>query len=156
MIIAKNAGKPSVKSLKSILVIDVTINNPTTTNIGAVANEGMAVKIGAKMRATKNSTPVVSAVSPVLPPSATPDALSTKLVTVEVPKQAPETVPTASANNASFAFGSLPSLSRRFPLLATPIRVPTVSKISTNKNENIITKKSNPSLNAPAKSNLKM
>ena len=40
-------------------------------------------------------------------------------------------------------------------MLATPIRVPTVSNISTNRNENIITKNSNPNLNAPAKSNLK-
>jgi len=52
-----------------------------------------------------------------------------------VPRQAPATVPTASARSAPFAFGSLPFSSSRSPFDATPIRVPTVSKISTNRNE---------------------
>ena len=46
--------------------------------------------------------PVVRAVSPVRPPASTPEADSTKVVTVEVPVQAPATVPLASDSRASF------------------------------------------------------
>ena len=45
---------------------------------------------------------VVTAVSPVLPPSDTPEALSTKVVVVDVPRTAPAVVATASARRAPF------------------------------------------------------
>ena len=80
-------------------------------------------------------------VRPVRPPSDTPEALSTKVVVVETPRTAPAVVPTASASNAPLIRGSLPSLSSMPALVDTPIRVPIVSNISTNKNANRITTK---------------
>ena len=43
-------------------------------------------------------------VRPVRPPSATPEALSTKVVTVEVPQTAPTVVPTAFREKCTFDF----------------------------------------------------
>jgi len=43
--------------------------------------------------------PVATAVSPVLPPSSTPAALSIKAVVVEVPKSVPATVAAASTSS---------------------------------------------------------
>ena len=43
---------------------------------GAVAAAGMAWAQGATNRAARNSTPTTTAVRPVRPPDATPDALS--------------------------------------------------------------------------------
>ena len=82
---------------------------------------------------------MVREVSPVRPPSDTPEALSTKVVTVEVPNMAPAVVPMASAMSAPLIRGSFPSLSSISALEATPISVPIVSKISTNRNAKIIT-----------------
>ena len=53
-----------------------------------------------KRRKRANRIPEVRAVRPVRPPSATPEALSTKVVTVEVPHMAPTVVPTASESRA--------------------------------------------------------
>ena len=86
--------------------------------------------MGAMKLHARNTIPVVSAVRPVRPPASTPDADSTKVVTVEVPVQAPATVPTASANRASLILGILPSLSSMPARLAVPTRVPMVSNIS--------------------------
>ena len=71
---------------------------------------------------------------PVLPPAATPEELSTKLVTVDVPSAAPATVPIASARRACFTFGMFPSLSVNPASVVTPTNVPIVSKISTKRN----------------------
>ena len=100
---------------------------------GAVAAVGIMVKTGAKKRDRANIPAVDRAVRPVLPPSATPEADSTKVVTVEVPRQAPAKVPTASAIRALPTLGNFPSLSSIPALEATPARVPTVSKISTKR-----------------------
>ena len=62
---------------------------PTITNAPPVAQLGMEAKIGAKNTDTKNASPVVIAVKPVLPPSETPVALSMNAVTGEVPMSAP-------------------------------------------------------------------
>ena len=148
--IAINAGIASVRSSKSILVTEVSIRNPTTIRAGAVAKEGIARKIGERNRESANKTAETREVRPVRPPSATPEALSTNVVTVEVPHIAPTVVPTASERRAPLIFGSLPSLSSMSALEATPIRVPRVSNISTNKNANMITIKS--SEKTPAKS----
>ena len=59
------------------------------TSAGAVAKDGMARKIGDRNSDSPKRIAVVTAVSPVLPPSVTPDALSTKVVVVEVPRTAP-------------------------------------------------------------------
>ena len=118
------------------------IKKPTNRRAGAVANPGMAMKIGDKKMAARNSRPVTTEESPVLPPSATPAELSTKVVVVEVPSTAPAVVATASASSACLIRGSLPSLSIMPALVAHPISVPMVSKISTNRKENTMAIKS--------------
>lgn len=45
-----NAGIASVKSWKSIFVIDVSIRNPTMISAGAVAKDGIAKNIGDRNR----------------------------------------------------------------------------------------------------------
>ena len=137
-----NAGIASVISLKSILVTEVSIRYPTMIKAGAVAKDGIARKIGDNSSDNPKRIAATREVSPVRPPSATPEALSTKVVTVEVPHTAPTVVPTASERRAPLIRGSLPSLSSISALEATPISVPSVSNISTNKNANMMTTKS--------------
>ena len=77
----------------------------------------------------------------VLPPSKTPVELSTNVVTVVTPNQAPIVVAKASASKALPTFLTFPSSSTIFAFEATPTTVPTVSKKSTNKNvHNIVIK----------------
>ena len=82
------------------------------------------------------------AVRPVLPPSDTPEALSTKVVVVEVPRAAPAVVATASASSAPLIRGSFPFSSSMPAFADTPTRVPMVSNRSTNRNANRIVRKS--------------
>ena len=77
--------------------------NPTMISAGAVANEGTVRKIGEKNRESAKNAPVVSAVSPVRPPSAMPEVDSTNVVIVDVPRPAPTVVATASARRAPLA-----------------------------------------------------
>ena len=147
------AGAASVTSLKSILTIADTIRNPTKINAGAVANPGIAVKIGANKIAIRNMNPVTTDAKPVLAPAPTPAELSTKVVVVEVPRTAPADVAIASANNAFLTLGSFPSLSNIPALSETPIKVPIVSNISTNKKDNNTTIKL--TIPTPVKSALK-
>ena len=121
----------------------VTIWNPTTINAGAVANDGIARKIGERNSDNPKRIADVIAVRPVLPPSVTPDALSTNVVTVVVPNTAPVVVATASAIRAPLILGSLPFSSNIFAFDETPINVPSVSNKSTNKKAKITTKNSN-------------
>jgi len=72
-----NAGKASVKSLKSISRIEDTIKTPTIIKAGAVAAPGINVARGAINSARRNRIPVITAVNPVRPPSLIPAALST-------------------------------------------------------------------------------
>ena len=72
----------------------LSIYNPTITKAGAVAKDGIARKIGDKNRDNPKRIAVV------LHPSDTPEALSTKVVVVEVPRIAPTVVATASARSA--------------------------------------------------------
>ena len=108
---------------------------------GAVAKEGMVRKRGLNTTASRNSTPVVMEVRPVRPPSVTPEALSTKVVVVEVPSTAPAQVAMESAIRAPLMRGSLPSSSSISALEATPMRVPRVSNRSTKRKENMTAKK---------------
>ena len=71
------AGIASVRSPNSVVATEVNIRKPTIINAGAVANAGIARKIGEKNREIRNSTATVMAVRPVRPPSPTPAALST-------------------------------------------------------------------------------
>ena len=122
--------------------MDVIIKNPTNTSAGVVANDGIARKIGDKNKDNPKRTAATIAVSPVFPPSAAPAALSTNVVTVEVPIAAPAVVPRASARSAPLILGSFPLSSNKSAFAATPIRVPSVSNKSTNKNAHIIITKS--------------
>ena len=131
----------SVKSLKSIFRTEDIIRKPTMIRAGAVANDGMARKIGDRNRDSPKKIAATTDVRPVLPPSATPDALSTNVVVVDVPNTAPREVPMASDSSAPLIFGSFPSLSSMSALDATPIRVPSVSNISTNRNANMMVTK---------------
>lgn len=110
------------------------IIKPTKINAGAVAAGGTNAKIGLRNRAERNKRPVTSEARPVLAPAAIPEALSTKLVTVEVPRQAPAIVPVASARSARFALTIVPFSSFKFACSATPTKVPIVSNKSVNKN----------------------
>ena len=112
------------------------MNNPTITNAGPVACAGIIPNTGNKNKLRKKKNAVDKAVRPVLPPSATPDADSTNVVTVLVPSRAPAVVPIASANNAGDASFNFPCSSNIPAFALTPTKVPTVSKISTNKNVN--------------------
>ena len=86
--------------------------------------------------ASRNKHPVTTEARPVLAPSPTPAELSTKVVVVEVPKIAPTEVAIASASRAGLIRGSFSSLSSIPALEDTPINVPMVSNISTNKKDN--------------------
>ena len=68
---------------------------------------------------------------PVRPPSATPEADSTKVVTVEVPQTAPTVVAMASAIMALSMRGTSPSGVSMLPRAQAPYRVPRVSNMST-------------------------
>ena len=143
--IHKYAGIASVISLKSISKIEEIIKNPTKINAGAVAKAGMAQNIGAKKMDSKNKHPLTTEANPVLAPAATPAEDSTNVVVVEVPNTAPAVVATASATSACLTLGSFPSLSSIPAFVATPIKVPKVSNMSTNKNaDKIATKFSMP------------
>ena len=112
------------------------------TRAGAVAKDGIVRNRGEKNRASRNRKPEEIAVRPVRPPSAIPEADSTNVVIVEVPRHAPHIVPIASERRAPLIPGSFPSSSRSSALDAQPIRVPSVSNMSTNRNANITTMKS--------------
>ena len=99
-----------------------TYRIPLRSDAGAVANDGIARKIGDRNNDNPNKMAVVAAVSPVLPPSDTPDALSTNVVVVVVPRTAPTVVATASAISAPLIFGRCPSSSSIPALVDTPIK----------------------------------
>ena len=61
-------------------VIELNIKKPTTISAGAVAKDGIAVKIGAKNIDSAKRTAAVIEVRPVLPPAATPAEDSTNVV----------------------------------------------------------------------------
>ena len=94
-----------LSSLKLISVTELTIRKPTIIKAGAVAKEGMVVNRGANSVDSRNRIPVVIAVRPVRPPLLTPEADSTKVVTVEVPRHAPTVVPMASERRAGLMPG---------------------------------------------------
>ena len=114
----------------------LSIYNPTITKAGAVAKDGIARKIGDKNRDNPKRIAVVTAVRPVLPPSDTPDALSTNVVVVDVPRIAPTDVAIASDISAGLIFGNLPFSSSIPAFVLTPMIVPNVSNKSTKRNAN--------------------
>lgn len=75
--IVRNAGSAISGSPHAISDTVVIIILPTIINAGAVAEEGIAPANGATNKATANNKPVTIAVTPDLPPAATPAELST-------------------------------------------------------------------------------
>ena len=94
----------------------------------------MARKRGEKSSARTKHIAAENAVRPVRPPAPTPDALSTYVVVVEVPRQAPQTVAMESAMNILSMPSTLSPLVMRPALWDTPMMVPIVSNISMNRN----------------------
>ena len=72
------------------------------------AHGGMEAKIGAKNMVMRKHTPVVMAVSPVLPPSVMPAPDSMKHVTGEQPMREPIDIIVASVQYASVERGKSP------------------------------------------------
>ena len=112
------------------------IITPTRISAAAVACAGMARNRGAKSNATAKQMAAVKLVSPERPPTFTPEALSTKVVVVLEPKQAPRVVATASAVSIVSSLGIEPSLFTIPAFSHTPTRVPSVSKRSMKSNVN--------------------
>ena len=148
-------GTATEISSKLIDLSALTISTPTYTSADDVAAAGIIAATGARNIHATNKTPVVSAVSPVLPPASTPDADSINVVIVEVPVSEPVTVPIASDRRASFILGMLPSLSSIPAREAVPTSVPIVSNISIRQNviTSVITVNT-PRLASPAKLSL--
>ena len=138
----KKAGIASVMSSHSIFVTGVIMNTPTRIKAGAVAALGIDPKSGSRKRERRKRMATTKAVKPVRPPSTTPAEDSTNVVTVEVPNTAPTVVPTESAKRASLTLGIVPSGLIMSALVAHPIRVPTVSNISTKRKVNMMITKS--------------
>src|SRR4051794_20176660 len=97
----------------------------------------MDANMGARKSDNKKQNPVVMAVSPVRPPSATPAPLSMKAVTGEVPKTAPMDMQIASVQKATVERGKSWSEGRTLPQKrAMEYRVAVQSMMSTYKNVN--------------------
>ena len=99
-IIQMNAGIDSEKLSSSIFLIGSSISKPTIINTGAVAAGGIERNSGERNRVTAKQQATTNAVRPVRPPWDMPDALSTKVVVVDVPSIAPTVVAIASAIKA--------------------------------------------------------
>src|SRR5699024_9061559 len=127
----------SSKVFQSILDSPSIIKHPTMINTGAViAGKSAIIFItGEKKIAIANSPATTTEVNPVLPPAETPDVDSTYAVAGLVPNIDPTVVAVASANKADFALGNFPSFIKP-ACSATPIIVPVVSNIVTNKKAN--------------------
>ena len=109
----------------------------TKISVHPVAHGGIDAKIGAKKMDIKKQTPVVTAVSPVFPPSAIPAADSINAVTGDDPKSEPIEMLIASVQYASVDRGKSPVDSSTTPEnRAIAYSVPVQSRISTYKKVN--------------------
>ena len=96
MISVRNAGIAERISVIFTLAKLLSIRTPTNMSAGAVAQPGTILAKGLRKRATKKQADVTRLARPVLAPAATPEADSTNVVHVDVPRTAPATVPTES------------------------------------------------------------
>ena len=101
------------------------------TRMGAVAVWGTVPKRGARKTEQKKKKPIVTAVSPVLPPSLMPAAVSTCTITGVLPVNPPTTVPTAEERKAHTEPGMVSSGWVSFASLPIPNITPEISKIPT-------------------------
>jgi hypothetical protein len=109
----------------------------TKISVHPVAHGGIDAKIGAKKMEIRKQIPVVTAVSPVFPPSAIPAADSTNAVTGDVPSSEPIVIDIASVQYASVDRGKSPVDSSTTPEnRAIEYSVPVQSRISTYRNVN--------------------
>ena len=120
---------------------------PTATRAGAVAAKGTALTKVARNAEIAKQTATTTEVRPVRPPTPIPEALSTKVVVLEVPNRAPMEVAVASANRALSSLDLNPLLfsisssssALKMPLRRpVPIKVPMVSKVSVMLKEKIV------------------
>ena len=137
-VIMMYAGRAPAISFQSICVMDRIMMNPTMTNAGAVANPGMARKMGAQIRDMRKRRAATMAASPVLAPALTPMADSANVVVVLVPRMAPAKVAMESAIRTFLIPGMVPSFFIRGVLTTAPLTEPTVSKKSVKKKEKLI------------------
>ena len=135
------AGKPSRRSVQSMSTTSVIMRKPTITRAPQVAALLTTEITGAKNAARMKRMPVKTDVRPVRPPSAAPEADSTKVVMEEAPKRPPTAAAAESAIRISRMFSTVPSSFRNSPCLATAIAVPMVSKKSDIMRENAKTRR---------------
>ena len=83
--ITSTEGIASTGLVRLMCFIDANIWKLTMSKIAPVTTEGIARKIGEKNIAAQKQSAVTAAVTPVLPPSATPAALSRYVVEGVVP-----------------------------------------------------------------------
>lgn len=114
------------------------MRKPTLINVGAVIAGILArtALMGENNKVNANRRQTITAVSPVLPPTATPELDSIYAEVGLVPNKAPVVVPTASAKRAPLERGNLFALSRP-ACSATPSIVPVVSNKVINTNVKI-------------------
>ena len=132
-------GIASVASSKSMFLTGSIMSIPTRISTGAVAAPGTERNNGEKNNAIAKQHAMENAVNPVRPPCATPAALSTYVVVVEVPSIAPAVVAIASAMKACFSLGIRPFSSTILAFVLTPTSVPTVSNKSMKRNVKTMT-----------------
>ena len=89
MAIVKNAGTKSLTLSTLTSLTPFSIKQPTQTKAEDAAAPGIEANNGNKKIERPNKIAVVNAVNPVLPPAEIPAPDSTKVVTVEVPNNAP-------------------------------------------------------------------
>ena len=133
-----NAGNASSKLDHLIFDKPSIMKLPTMIKIGAVIADRleMAEMNGEKNIVQRNSKATTTAVSPLLPPAATPAVDSTYAVEGLVPNAAPTVVASESPRNALRARGNWPFF--KSPACSeTATIVPVVSKIVTSRNANI-------------------
>jgi len=102
MMRVRNAGTALLISFMSTLAKFLSMRTPTKIRAGAVAQEGTMFARGARKRHARKQKEVTRLAKPVLAPAATPEAHSTKVVQVEVPRTEPARVPTESQVMALF------------------------------------------------------
>lgn len=116
----KNAGTALLISDISTFAKFLSNRTPTKISAGAVAQEGTMFARGVRKMHARKQSEVTRLAKPVLAPEATPDAHSTNVVQVEVPRIDPVSVPTESHVIAlSISMGS-PFSSSMFASVAAP------------------------------------
>lgn len=135
MTIVKKAGKAIVVSCQLMFKTCSIIMIPTNTRIGDVAVAGINVSNGLKNVLSRNSSAHTTAVSPVRPPVAIPDMLSTPTIIGEQPIKAAIIVPIDTDIITSRAPLILPFSSNIPHLCPHPYMTPETSNNKTKKKD---------------------